>query len=70
MYSVCVFCGTGAGNDPRYAEATRGMAKLLVDNDCRVVYGGGRLGLMGIMAQAVLTEGGHATGVVTEWLIE
>ena len=53
MYTVCVFCGTAAGNDPQYAEATRGMARLLVENGCRVVYGGGKLGLMGIMAQTV-----------------
>lgn len=70
MYTICVFCGTAAGNDPIYAEATRGMAQLLVKSGCRVVYGGGKLGLMGVMAQAVLAAGGHVTGVVPERLID
>ena len=70
MYTVCVFCSTAAGNDPQYAEATRGMARLLVENGCRVVYGGGKLGLMGIMAQTVLAAGGHVTGVVPDRLID
>lgn len=70
MYTVCVFCGTAAGSDPQYAEAARGMARLLVENDCSVVYGGGKLGLMGVTAQEVLAAGGHVTGIVPERLID
>ncbi len=70
MYSVCVFCGTAAGVDPQYAEAARAVATLLVQKRCRVVYGGGKLGLMGIVAQTALAAGGHVTGVAPKLLLE
>ena len=64
MKSVCVFCGSSPGVDPRYAEAARELGQYLAERDIQLVYGGGRVGLMGILADAVLTGGGRALGVI------
>ena len=64
MKSVCVFCGSSPGGDPRYAEAARELGHYLAERDIQLVYGGGRVGLMGILADAVLTGGGRALGVI------
>lgn len=68
MPSVCVFCGSSTGNDAAFAEAARQLAQALVQNECDVVYGGGRVGLMGVLADAVLELGGKITGVIPEAL--
>ncbi len=52
MKSVCVYCGSSPGNRPEYAEAARALGKALVENDMSLVYGGGKVGLMGIIADA------------------
>jgi uncharacterized protein (TIGR00730 family) len=70
MYSVCVFCGTATGNDPRYAQAARDVAQLLVAKGCRIVFGGGKVGLMGVVAEAALAAGGNVVGVAPKRLIE
>jgi uncharacterized protein (TIGR00730 family) len=70
MYTVCVFCGTAAGSDPLYAEAARQMARLLAQSGCRVVYGGGKLGLMGVVAQETMAAGGYVIGVAPKLLVE
>jgi uncharacterized protein (TIGR00730 family) len=62
--SVCVFCGSNAGNDPRFAEAAREFGALLAKEGIALVYGGGHVGLMGIVADAVLANGGKAIGVI------
>jgi len=62
--SVCVFCGSNAGNDPRFAEAAREFGALLATEGIALVYGGGHVGLMGIVADAVLANGGKAVGVI------
>lgn len=62
--SVCVFCGSNAGNDPRFAEAARAFGELLAKEGIALVYGGGHVGLMGIIADAVLANGGKAIGVI------
>ncbi len=64
MKSVCVFCGSSPGVDPRYAEAARDLGQYLAERDIQLVYGGGRVGLMGILADAVLAGGGRALGVI------
>lgn len=63
MYTVCVFCGTASGIDSRYAEAARDVAWLIVKRGWRIVYGGGSVGLMGVVAEAALAAGGHVTGI-------
>jgi uncharacterized protein (TIGR00730 family) len=64
--NVCVFCGSSAGRDSEFARAARRVGVALVRHGLGLVYGGGRVGLMGILADAVLACGGHATGVIPE----
>jgi uncharacterized protein (TIGR00730 family) len=66
---VCVFCGSSPGARPAYAEAAAGLARLLVAEGIAVVCGGGRVGLMGKLADTVLAEGGEAIGVIPEALV-
>ncbi len=70
MYTVCVFCGTASGDDARYAEAARDVARRLVQQGCRIVYGGGKLGLMGAVAEAAMTAGGYVIGIAPKLLLE
>jgi uncharacterized protein (TIGR00730 family) len=64
MRRVCVFCGSSVGASPAYAEAARVMGRALVARGCSLVYGGGHVGLMGVLADAVLAAGGEVTGVI------
>jgi uncharacterized protein (TIGR00730 family) len=66
---VCVFCGSSPGARPAYADAAEELARLLVGEGIGVVYGGGAVGLMGKLADAVLAEGGEAIGVIPEALV-
>ncbi len=63
---VCVFCGSSAGARPSYAEAARRVGSALARHGLGLVYGGGRVGLMGVVADAVLAEGGRVVGVIPE----
>lgn len=62
--SVCVYCGSSAGNDPVYREDAVTLARILVENNIRLVNGGGSIGLMGIMADTILISGGECIGVI------
>jgi uncharacterized protein (TIGR00730 family) len=64
LRSVCVYCGAAVGNDPRFAETARALGKLLARNGIALVFGGGRVGLMGAVADAALDEGGRVIGVI------
>ena len=64
MKRVCVFCGSSTGGDPIYAEAARELAVTLVSRGLGVVYGGGRVGLMGVVVDTVLAAGGEVIGVI------
>jgi len=64
MRRVCVFCGASAGNDPAYAALARSVGQGLARRGIGVVYGGGRVGLMGVVADEVLRLGGRAVGVI------
>ena len=66
--TVCVYCGSGAGQNPAFTEAAHALGQALANSDTRLVYGGGDLGLMGIVARAVLEHGGHVTGIMPEFL--
>lgn len=70
MKSICVFCGSNFGSDPAYEEATRSFGKLLAQSGRSLVYGGGRIGLMGVIADSVLENGGHVIGVIPEVLVD
>jgi hypothetical protein len=61
---VCVFCGASSGNDESYAAVARGAAEAIVRAGYGVVYGGGRIGLMGVVADAALAAGGEVIGVI------
>jgi uncharacterized protein (TIGR00730 family) len=62
--SLCVFCGSNAGTNPRLAAIAMQFGKLLASESITLVYGGGHVGLMGIVADAVLAKGGKAIGVI------
>ncbi len=62
--NVCVFCGSSHGDDPAYTEAARHLGETLARRDLGLVYGGGGVGLMGIVADAVLAGGGKVYGVI------
>jgi hypothetical protein len=66
--NVCVYCGSGDGRNPAYAEAANILGKSLADNGIGLVYGGGSLGLMGKVARAVLDNGGRVTGIIPTFL--
>ena len=68
MRRVCVFCGSSPGRDPRYAEAARLLARGLVARGIGLVFGGGSVGLMGILADHALDAGGKVTGVIPHGL--
>jgi uncharacterized protein (TIGR00730 family) len=66
--TVCVYCGSGPGTDPRFTEAAVALGKNLAENGVRLVYGGGSLGLMGSVATSVLDNGGTVTGIIPDFL--
>src|SRR5437899_11962272 len=65
MRHLCVFCGSSAGSRPVYADAARELGSLMAGRGIGLVYGGGHVGLMGVVADAVLQGGGEAHGVIT-----
>jgi uncharacterized protein (TIGR00730 family) len=67
---LAVYCGSAPGADPAFADAARELALLMVERDIELVYGGGRLGLMGIVADTVLDAGGCAYGVIPQALVD
>lgn len=68
MKFLCVFCGSSAGRLSVYADAARTLAALMVERRLRLIYGGGSVGLMGILADAVLEGGGEVIGVIPQSL--
>jgi uncharacterized protein (TIGR00730 family) len=69
MKRICVFCGSSAGNRPEYRAAAEEMGTELARRNIGLVYGGGNVGLMGVLADAVLRMGGEAVGVIPEDLM-
>lgn len=68
MKSIAVYCGANKGNQPWFEEATIELGKTLAQRGIRVVFGGGSVGLMGVLADAVLAAGGPITGIITHQL--
>jgi uncharacterized protein (TIGR00730 family) len=66
--TICVYCGSGPGTNPRFVEAAIGLGKALAENGIRLVYGGGSIGLMGAVATSVLDHGGTVTGIIPDFL--
>ena len=70
MQAVCVFCGSSVGSRPIYSEASRRLGTVVAERGLRLVYGGGKVGLMGLLADAALAAGGKVTGVIPKALLE
>jgi uncharacterized protein (TIGR00730 family) len=66
--TVCVYCGSGPGTNPRFVEGAKSLGKSLAENGIRLVYGGGSIGLMGAVATSVLDHGGTVTGIIPDFL--
>jgi len=68
MQRICVFCGSNTGRHPQYEQAARELGALLASENHSLVFGGGSVGLMGVVADAVLQSGGEVIGVIPEML--
>jgi uncharacterized protein (TIGR00730 family) len=67
--TICVFCGSKTGRRPAYEAQVRTFGELLAARELTVVYGGGDIGLMGVLADAVLAAGGEVVGVIPEFML-
>ena len=70
MKTLCVYCGSNAGNDPAHADLARALGARMAADGIALVYGGGNVGLMGIVADAVLDGGGEVIGVIPQQLVD
>jgi len=70
IQNICVYCGSGPGLNPAYAETARTLGRILASSRIGLVYGGGSLGLMGEVARSTLAHGGHVTGIIPGFLSE
>jgi uncharacterized protein (TIGR00730 family) len=70
MPRICVFCGASAGNHPAYAALARSVGEGLAGRGIGLVYGGGRVGLMGVVADSVLAAGGEVIGVIPRSMVD
>jgi uncharacterized protein (TIGR00730 family) len=70
LKSICVYCGANFNGDLAIKNAVESLASVLVDNGIKLVYGGGSVGVMGLIADAVLKEKGEVTGVIPQFLLD
>ena len=70
MKAICVFCGANFNGDPVLKQAIDQLAEVMVSRDIALVYGGGKVGVMGLIADAVLSRGGKAIGVIPQFLMD
>ena len=70
MNRICVFCGASPGFGKKYADAAAGLGEVLADRNIGLVYGGGKVGMMGVIARSVIKKGGEVTGVIPRSLVE
>eukprot|EP01037_Dinobryon_pediforme_P007102 gene7102-7167_t len=70
MKAICVFCGANFNGDPVLKETVEQLAQVMVNHDITLVFGGGKVGVMGIIADAVLNRGGRAIGVIPKFLLD
>lgn len=68
MQTICVYCGSSSQVNPAFFEAATKLGKIFAENNIRLVYGGGSLGLMGEIAKSVLEAGGKVTGVIPQFM--
>lgn len=67
---VCVYCASSSKVNSQYVETARKLGKILAENDLELVYGGGSVGLMGVLADSVLENDGRVTGVIPRFMVE
>lgn len=70
MRSICIFCGANFNGDPILKQAVEQLAEVLVARDISLVFGGGKVGVMGLLADAVMQKGGRAIGVIPQFLMD
>jgi uncharacterized protein (TIGR00730 family) len=70
MKSICVFCGANFNGDPLLKQAVEELAEVMINRNITLVFGGGKVGVMGILADAVLNNGGKAIGVIPQFLMD
>lgn len=70
MHSICVFCGSNPGNRPEYLHMARETGRRIAERQLTLVYGGGKVGLMGAVADAALAAGGRVVGVIPQMLLD
>lgn len=70
IQSLCVYCGSNFNQDPQLKAAVESLADVMVKHEIRLVYGGGSVGVMGLIADAVLARGGKVTGVIPQFLMD
>jgi uncharacterized protein (TIGR00730 family) len=70
MKAICVFCGANFNGDPILKQAIDQLAEVMVSRDISLVFGGGKVGVMGLMADAVLSRGGKAIGIIPQFLMD
>jgi len=66
---ICVYCGSGPGTDPAFVAAARSFGKILAENGIGLVFGGGMVGVMGELSDAVRAHGGEVTGIIPDFLV-
>src|SRR6185312_11246373 len=67
---ICVYCGSGPGTNPAYIAAARAFGEIIAKNRIGLVFGGGSVGMMGEVAQAVRSNDGEVNGIIPEFLVE
>jgi len=70
LKKICVFCGSAQGNNPAYKQAAIALGQVLSENGVALVYGGARIGLMGVIADTVMQNGGEVIGVIPKDLVD
>lgn len=70
MRSICIFCGSSPGNRPEYLQLARATGRLIAERGLTLVYGGGKVGLMGAVADAALAAGGRVVGIIPQMLLD
>ncbi|MBN2041800.1 MAG: TIGR00730 family Rossman fold protein [Spirochaetes bacterium] len=68
MNKICVFCGSSCGNNPVYTEAAKELGRLFAANNITLIYGGAKVGIMGVLADEILEAGGKVTGIIPKFL--
>ena len=70
IHSVAIFCGSRKGTNPIYAQHALEIGRLLAAKQCKIIYGGGSIGLMGLVADEAMRGGGWVTGIIPKLLVE